>query len=130
MDIRVNLSKPLNDAWIHGVAYYKLNSLKYQRFAVDLWENPCDWLAGKKSRIMDWTFGRVIQYTNINHLCPYDGQIYLKVDNVSIHNFPMEPLVPAGRFRLDVNVTDGTKKHVLAITHLYISVSDHRVEQF
>lgn len=64
----VNLTAPLHDAWFHSVVYYRYNPTKYQRFPVNLWENPCDWLNGKRSWVLDWsvTVKRVLKYTNIN----------------------------------------------------------------
>lgn len=130
-DVRGNLSEPIYDFWVHTVGYYKFNQFSYQRFAVDFWDNGCDWLANKtKSYAFDWTIGRVLQYSNINHTCPYDGQIFLKINNVSIHHFAVEPLVPSGRYRVDANVTDGNRKKVLAMASAYFSVSDHRIERF
>ena len=44
--------------------------------------------------------------------------------------FPLEQFVPSGRYRLDVNMTEGNKKNVIFMAKLYIAVSDHRIEQF
>lgn len=84
-----NFSKPIQDAWIHTKAYYKFNGITYRRFPIDLWDNLCDWLAKKtKSYVLDWTFGRVLQYSNMNLPCPYVGQAYLKINNISAKAFP------------------------------------------
>lgn len=54
-----SLTQPLREAYVHTVAYYKYNT--YQRYAIDLWEDLCGWLAGKpKSWILDWTIKRVV----------------------------------------------------------------------
>lgn len=126
-----NLTRPVHDVLIHTAVYYKYNGLTYNRFTVDFWDNPCDWIIGKaKSYVLDWTIGRVLNYTNMNHPCPYDGHLYLKIDNISVYHFPFEPLLPAGRFRVDCNVTDTTRTNVLAMASAYLSVSDHRVERW
>lgn len=130
-NVSVNLSEPLNDDWMHTVANYKFNQFSYQRFAIDFWDNACDWISGKsKSLVLDLTFGRVLNYSNVNHPCPYEGHVFLKVDNISIKHFPMEPLIPSGRYRVDANLTDGNRKKVLAMASMYLSVSDHRIERF
>lgn len=104
--------------------------MTYQRFVIDLWENPCDWLRGKRAFILDWTVGKALKYSNINHPCPYRDQIYVKADNISMVDFPVEQLFPAGRYRVDINITDGTKKKLLVKSQFFLSVSDHRVERF
>lgn len=126
-----NLSEPLHDAWVHLVGYYKFNSITYQRFAVDLWDNGCDLLTQKATSIaFNMSLGRVLQYTNIKHPCPYEGHVYLKVDNISVNHFPFEELIPAGRYRIDGTLTDGTRKKELIKASVYLSVSDHRVERW
>lgn len=126
----VNFSQPIHDCWVHFVSYYRYNPTSYQKFPVNLWENPCDWLKGKKSWLLDWSVKRVLKYTNINHPCPYDGHVYFKADNISTNIFNIEQLIPAGRYRIDAFLTDGSKTNVLAKGQLYFSVSDVRVERF
>src|SRR5262249_2128104 len=99
IDMWANVTKQIERIWAIALMYYKYNT--YQRIAVNLWEDICGWFSGKtKSYIMDWTFGRVLNYTNLNHHCPYNGHVYLKVDNVSIDRFPFPPIIPSGRYRI------------------------------
>lgn len=128
--IWANITKPMSDGWVHIVGYYKFNTISYQRFGAELWVDPCAWLRGKSkhSFVFDWTIGRVLQYSNLNHPCPYEGHIYVKFNNLSTSNFPVEPLIPSGKYRIDVNVTNPTRKTVFATGSIYLSVSDRRVE--
>lgn len=130
-----NLSMPLKDIWMHAVVYYRFNGLTYSKFPVDLWEDACGWFAGTaKSYILDGTIGRLRNYkiidTNINHACPYLGHVYAKADNISTSRFKTQQILPSGKFCLDVNLTNGYRKNVLATAQLFGSISDHRVEQF
>lgn len=126
-----NLTKPIYDAWAHIVGYYRFNSITYQRFAVDLWGNICDVLSRRrKSLVYDLTLAKILPYTNLNHSCPYDGHVFVKVDNISASLFQLEHLIPSGRYRIDVTMTDGTKTHDMIKGSLYLSVSDSRVERF
>lgn len=102
--VYANISKPIHNAWVHYVLNYRYNRMTYHKFPVDLWESPCDWLGGKKSWILDWTVGIVLNYTNINHPCPYEGHLYFKADNLSINTFNIEQLAPS--------VTIATKCHL------------------
>lgn len=127
IDSWLNISKSLDDVWIHAVPYYRYNT--YQRIANELWEQPCEWFSGQsKSYVLDWTIGRMLRYTNFNHTCPYFGRVYFKVDNISIDSFPLPPIMPAGRYRVDIDVVGSNRKNVLASAKFYSSISDHRIE--
>lgn len=128
MEIIGNLSQPLHDIWTHAVGYYKYNT--YTKYTIDLWENMCNFLSGKsRSYLLQWTLVKIQRYTNLVHACPYEGLIYIKAKNFSIHTIPVEPLIPSGRYRLDINVTDGSRKLLVFSGKLFFSVSDHRIEQ-
>ena len=127
--LELNLTRPLRGVHVHSVAYYKYNT--YQRWAINLWEDVCGWLNGtKRSYFMDFTVKKVLNYSNFNHPCPYEGNMFLKVKNISEDNFPFEHLVPSGRYRLDVNLTEENKEKVIVMLQLFASVSDHRIEQY
>ncbi|XP_031629087.1 uncharacterized protein LOC116344614 [Contarinia nasturtii] len=136
VDVALNLTKPVKEALMHIVLYYKYNT--YQRFAINLWEDACFWISHmKKSFFLDWTLKRffnlptnINNITNINHPCPYEGFVYVKINNVSVDQFPFEQFIPSGRYRLDVDFTRHDKKTLYASAKLYFSVSDLRIEQF
>ena len=124
-----NLTRPMRAVQIHSVVYYKYNW--YQKWAIDLWEDYCGWLSGKKhSYFMDWLMKPVQNYTNVNHPCPLEGFLFMRVNNISLDNFPFKDLFPSGRYRLDVNLTEANREKVLVMAKLYLAVSDHRIEQF
>lgn len=131
LHVWANFSEPIHELWIHSVAYFKFNGLTFSRFPINIWENMCGWLAGKtKSFILDWTFGKVLQYSNLNHPCPYDGHVYVKVDNLSATILQIEQFLPAGKFRLDMNITDGNRNRVLAMAKIIFTIFDNRIERF
>lgn len=127
--IWTNISQPIHDAWIHTVFNYRYKT--YQKYAIDLWENACSWIKGLgKSYILDWTVKKLLKNTNYNHPCPYVGHTYIKINNISMSQFPLEPLMPSGQYRLDFNVTEGNRSHVLFIAKIFFSISDNRIERF
>lgn len=127
-DIVGNLSKPLHKLWTHVVFYYKYNT--YQKYAIDLWENFCDWFTHKsKNWMLEWTLARLFNFTNINHPCPYNGTVYIKVKNISVSQIPFEPLIPSGRYRMDINITNENRQIPIFVGKLFFSVSDHRIER-
>ena len=135
-DMRVNLEnsfeKPVTTAWAHIVVYYKYNT--YQKYAIDLWENLCGFLDQKaQSYFMAWAVSRVMNYTNLSHPCPYTENIVIKVNNISIDAIQIEPLMPAGRYRIDINLTKISHtyepENVYGIYKIFLSVLDNRIEQ-
>lgn len=128
--VNISLVKPVKDVWVHGVFYHKYT--RFQKFPIDLWENLCAWLSGKgKSYFGEWGARNLLNYSNVNHSCPYDGNVIVKADNFSLKDLlNFEVFLPSGRFRMDVNLTEGYRKRVFFISKTYFSVSDHRIEQF
>lgn len=123
-----NITAPVNDAWIHTVFNYRYNT--YQKYAIDLWENACSWVSGKgKSYILDWTVKKLLKNTNFNHPCPYNGHTFININNISVSRLPLEPIMPAGRYRMDFNVTEGNRSNVLFISKIFFSISDNRIER-
>ncbi|XP_031629656.1 uncharacterized protein LOC116344937, partial [Contarinia nasturtii] len=128
--LNITLGRPVKELWIHGVFFFKYN--QYQKFPIDLNENLCGWLSGKsKSYLLDWSLKDLMAHTNLNHPCPYVGDAYVKVDNFSIKELlKFDMLLPAGRFRVDINFTEGHNKPTLLGTRTFFSISDNRIEQF
>lgn len=116
--------------WAHGVLYYRYNT--YQKYAIDLWEDLCGFL-NDKAHFMMWIMSRLQHFSNLNHTCPYTGTVILKANNISVDKFRIEPLLPAGRYRLDLNLTklprNNDIQNVYGMMRIFDSISDHRIEQ-
>lgn len=131
--IHFNFTKPVKDIWLHTVLYHKFNGLVYQKFPIDLWENMCEWLtarlAGKKTLYMlNWTLGRIIDESTFNHTCPFVGYQAIDVKNISIDAFVVEPLIPSGRYRMQLDFADGGRV-TFGTVFVFFSVSDYRLEK-
>lgn len=122
VEFQINLTEPIHDAWLNVVSYHKDKT--YQKFALEMWGNICDFLSGKsKSFALEWLIGTVQKYTNLNHSCPVAGVVTLKIKNISIDKFVLEPLIPVGRYRLDINVTEQRKDPIL-FQQVYFNVTE------
>lgn len=53
----------------------------------------------------------------------------MKTDNFSMSEIQVTQLLPSGKYRANVNITDAQRKTLL-ITQYFFSVSDNRVERF
>lgn len=135
MNIHWNLTSPVKEAWVHNVFYYQFNGRVYNKYPIDVWENICDFLNGKREKTygLNWMLGRskMLQYTNFNHPCPFNtGLMYAKVDNISMDNFnTMIALIPSGRYRIDFTFTEADRVP-MATAQIFFSVSDHRIEVY
>ena len=75
-------------------------------------------------------YNGIFNYSNFDHPRTLKGNMFLKIDNISMDKFPLEPLLPSGRYRFDVNLTEANRKNVIATGKLYLGDSGHRIEQY
>lgn len=106
-----NISSPIYDVWLHIEPYYKFNT--YTRIAGYIWENGCDWLAGKRSFLLDYFGHKLMKYLSVNHTCSYSDYVFIKTDNVSAQEFTFPQIVPAGRYFMDIYITEGDRSKIL-----------------
>lgn len=131
MHFDATFHQPLNVINVHTVFYFRY--FTYKKFPIDLWEELCSWRNGtKRSYILDWTLGKSLQFVKHDGdlLCPLFGNYSLNIDSISQDYFAIPPMVPSGRYRMDLNVTEADRNNVIVASKLFFAVSDHRVEQF
>lgn len=93
-------------------------------------EDWCGWMNGTaRSFVMEWTFSKLLEYSNINHMCPYVGPVSIKVDSISEDTFTFEQsLMPSGKYRVDNDFMESPAGTPFMRASLYFSISDHRIE--
>lgn len=130
IEFYINISKPLDAVWVRSKFYYKFNGITFQKFPINLWENLCDWMIGKStSYVMEWALSKVLKYSNLNETCPWQSNIIVKVDNISMDTFSLEQsYLPSGSYRADNYFKESEGSIPFATAKLYFSVSDHRLE--
>lgn len=99
---------------------------------LDVWEDVCGVLRRDEGNIIsNLIYERLRNYTNVNHPCPYTpGLYYAKADNIPLDLGNFGQLFPAGRYRFEVNVTEGYKGQLLGSGYSIGSISDRRVTKF
>lgn len=123
---RAHLIRPINEIQANVRLYYRYNT--YQKFLIDRWEDVCGYLSGKKPSLMiDVVSDYFYKYSNMNHTCPFEGDIIYKCDRISSKDLLIRPLLPAGRFHFDTNFTHGKNREFIGNVQIFFSVSDHRV---
>lgn len=124
----------------HVEYFYRYNAIEYKKFPVDVWEDVCDWFDNRnktgwvnksKAYILEWVLHRVLKYANFNHPCPFVGDVYMSCNNISQGDyFNIPQFVPSGRYRVDMYITDKTRKIIYISGKAYFEISDHRIERF
>lgn len=137
IDVSYKLKKKLNAILIHAVVYYRYNGIEYKKFPIDLWEDLCGWFKfhgnttqKMKFYFLEWVLGTFANYTNVNHTCPYEGELFYRAARFPLSSIEIPQLLPAGRYRIDVIVLEGDRKSIIHFTKIFFSISDHRIERF
>lgn len=122
---------PVNSIWFHTVLYHKFNGIVFSKFPIDLWENGCDYFDGKRDKtyLLNWILTQVLQYSNLNHSCPYT-KVSLKADNVSLEKaFPFTAsILPSGQYRVVVSITSDDRVPGIEM-QMYGTVLEHYLEK-
>ncbi|XP_037944188.1 uncharacterized protein LOC119676994 [Teleopsis dalmanni] len=74
----------------------------YKPFVINTTIDTCRYLAGKTNPIVDVFFDIWRPYTNINHSCPYSGDMV--VEKVPLNSFKAPSAFPEGNYRVDLDV--------------------------
>lgn len=125
-NITIHLKKPcLDNFWLHSTLYYRYST--YQHF-IHQTENICtpNQIARKLSllNIVTTNFQKLGNLT-FNHKCPFKLLMFT-ADGFNVSHFIM-PLMPAGRYRFDMNVTKAEKngQHMFLMQYSF-RISDYR----
>lgn len=123
--MEIEIVEPFMELYMHTVVYYKYRVFK--KFPVDVREDVCGWLnKRKKSLIMDWTIGRVLNFINYggNLTCPLMGNLTVNFKNMSLNErFPMGSLLPIGNYRIDTNFTEADQNSIIK-SRFFATISD------
>lgn len=82
MDFETNMQLT---APVHKIYYH------VKMFPIDVWKEGCDWINNqnntnwlKRTRYfyLEWIYGEMLKSSNINHPCPYVGNVYIRAKNI------------------------------------------------
>lgn len=132
---RFRITEPITEAFLHMRAFYKYQAYQpYKKFPVDIWEDLCGWLNGtKNSFYLNWTLEPAKKFITYDGemKCPLIGNLDMKFENISLNSrFPLTQIVPSGRYRVEVNFTEGDRSTIISGKRYYFSISDNRIGQF
>lgn len=140
VDISLHLNEMVKEIQMHVETFYRFNGIEYKKFPIHVWEDVCAWFSNRnktgwlnerKYFFLELVFGKIFDYTNFNHPCPYDGDIYISARNLSFDRiFGIEQFLPAGRYRINFSATGTDRNDVKLSGKIYFAVSDHRIERF
>lgn len=112
------LKKPVQAVAIRIVLYYKFR--EFQQFMVDIVVDFCGYMSGKvPSHVLDVVMPVIAPISNINHTCPYEGNV--TINNLEIDDRILDNTVlPSGQYRIDLAFL--TRKRLIASTQIYVMV--------
>ena len=124
VDIEVLLKESVDNVQIHFDLYYRYN------IPIDRYVDLCQYLKDKdasKAPLMRFLMENIGKYSSMNHTCPYGSVIFWKADHFNFDNFKFTPLLPSGRFRLDIEFFNNSRLNLIAFAQIYFKISDHRL---
>lgn len=130
IDIRLKLRETIQAVHAHFELFYRYTT--YQRFLINRWEDACGFFDGTvPSALLDIIQKNFGNITNVNHTCPYlqNETIIFNTNSLNMANVIIEPLLPAGDFKLNLTFvkTEGKLRMPLATATVLFSVSDYRI---
>lgn len=122
------LPQPLHTGWIHFDLYYKYKT--YNKFLIDFWENFCGFWDGKGgSPLSALAYENILRAghkLNFKLQCPLSGTLMVINERLNMSE-QVFPLVPAGRYRLDLTYALKKNEQAYLLAQFYFRISDLRV---
>ena len=125
MNVLIQIEKPEKNIWVHTTAYHRYAT--YQKFAHQA-EDLCRYFSDHKSApvlniLMD-NFKK-LGTLDIASACPL-SRFSLRSEKLNASHF-VAPLLPAGRYRFDLNLTFGKNGISYFDVKIYFRISDFRL---
>lgn len=122
LHFRVFLIEPCNEIRVNMKLLYLYDT--EERLLINQWEDVCGFYSGKvPSVLLNVMMKNVLKYSNMNHTCPYEGELLFKADRIDANEFPMRNHVPTGRYRVNMTFTNGPyRTHVGNIIIIFSNV--------
>lgn len=101
---------------------YRFNSV-YRKFLIDLDMDFCGYMAEtQKFDILLRTIMPVVErYSNINHPCPYSGNVTVRKMRITNKIFD-RAILPSGQYRIDVSIYDSKEKRPIIFCKIFMTV--------
>lgn len=122
------LTRPLREGWVHFDMYYKYTT--YNRFLINLWEDFCGFWRGSGGSPLSSLALENAMRIGVNFSfklqCPLTGKIMMTHNGLNMSKAVL-PLVPAGRYRLDIAYAEKKGGPAFIAVQYFFSISDLRV---
>lgn len=125
VNMRAFLREPCNELRMHTVIYYQYDV--QNRVLLDRRDDICGYFSGAvKSPLIDAVIDNFVKYSNLNHTCPYQGELSFKADRIHTDDLILKVLLPAGKFHAATNVTNGKAREIVGRIFIDFMVLDRR----
>lgn len=129
VDLEATSNRTINSVFVQYSLYSRYSTNGYRQLIADRVEDFCGYMKGDNGNIaLSHIFPDYVQFTNVNHTCPYvPGYYFFKISNFTMNDYSHIIFAPSGKYRLEISAHDGYKGPMYGKVHLYLSVSDQRV---
>ncbi|XP_055844865.1 uncharacterized protein LOC129911178 [Episyrphus balteatus] len=127
MNIIGNYTRPMHSFMINS-QLFKKSEIKYRPFLVNVTDDYCDFMSKNKGgAYLKIVWPIIVDYTNMNHPCPYYGYHYIK--NLPVDEDKIPAVWPSGLFLLDVLFYEqnGTKINKILLSHVYFEIKQRAI---
>lgn len=129
IDIHGFATRPIDSMYLNIRLYYRYNTFEKM---MDVWEDVCKSLRNIQSSLLMKSARKVIPRnsdTNIFDGCPYSKELYYHIANISTNTIEPASFVPAGRYLLEVNITQGLRKKSIVFLQAYVQARDYIIHE-
>lgn len=101
----------------------------FEKYMIDRWENPCVFFDGTGNAEVFTILYENFQNLVSLHACPYrrNETFTIVADRFEVDNYRTETLLPAGHYRLDIQIASSDDRIFVMLLEIFFEISDHRV---
>lgn len=114
------------------VLNYRFNNNVYRQFLINLDMDFCAYMATNRTFniFMEQVMPLIERFSNINHPCPYSGNVAVR--EMSFSNMLVDKsILPSGQYRIDINIYDSIERRPIIFCKVFLTIpiaSDARLD--
>lgn len=107
--IKANLNRTCDNIFVHVQLFYLYEN--DERQLLNKWDDVCGYFAGESpSFLIDLLIDFFRKYSNINHTCPYAGEIHVVAERLAVNEIVTRNYIPTGKYRAVISLTNGHRR--------------------
>ncbi|XP_070851348.1 uncharacterized protein [Drosophila suzukii] len=112
---------PINNIMIRVKVLKRLNG--YKPFLYDFTLDGCKYLKGKQNQLIQFFYDMFAPYSNVNHTCPYNHDVYVEKLPISYLDHRVTVVLPVPEGYYCIHSTFSTEKRAVFDLKVYFQIS-------